>query len=206
VLVRNGVDVTHFTPEPPVTGPPLAVCVGRCCRQKGQDRLVRAWPLVLARCPDARLAIVGPAPQSPGLRNGIRFTGAVRDVRPWYRAADVVVLPSRWEGLPLTALEALACGTSVVGSGIPGLAEVVAGNVGALVHSGDSAELADAVALRLTDRTLARSEGNAGRAMIVREFDLRDTLDRLAAVTRVASRVVRSRDRPAARGLPASGM
>jgi glycosyltransferase involved in cell wall biosynthesis len=103
-------------------------------------------------------------------------------VRPWLAAADLVVLPSRWEGLPLTVLEAFACGRPVVASRVAGLAEVVPAAVGALVRPDDPAALGDALARRLRDPDLCRAEGRAAAAHAAR-FDLRRTFDRLADAT-----------------------
>ncbi|MDT4989867.1 MAG: hypothetical protein QOI74_3961, partial [Micromonosporaceae bacterium] len=169
---------------------PLAVCVGRVTRQKGQDVLLAAWPRIRSRCPGARLALVGDGDLLASLRAtvrampaaGVRWVGAVDDVRGWLAAADVVVLPSRWEGLSLTVLEAFAAGRGVVASDVPGLADVFAPGVGVLVAPDDPAALADAVARRLRSERLARAEGAAAARHAVR-FDLRITYDRLAAAT-----------------------
>jgi glycosyltransferase involved in cell wall biosynthesis len=197
-VVRNGVDLSLFRPAVGdaraaaraalgvAAGAPLAVCVGRVTRQKGQDILVPAWRTVRDRCPDAELVLVGDGDLLPPLRAldvpGVRFAGAHADVRPWLAAADVVVLPSRWEGLPLTALEALATGRPVVASDVPGLREVVTAAVGALVPAQDGAALAAAVARRLGAPGLARVEGAAAAAH-ASGFDLRRTYDELAGVT-----------------------
>ncbi len=202
-VVRNGVDLDRFPPaddrdrtaarrrlgvDPAV---PLAVCVGRVTRQKGQDMLVSAWHRVRRHCPDAELSLVGDGDLLPALRAtpvpGVRFAGAVTDVRPWLVAADLVVLPSRWEGLPLTALEALATGRCVVASAVPGLAELLAPGAGALVAPEDPAALAGALALRLRDPARTGAEGVAA-ARHARQFDIRRTFDRLATATqRVAA-------------------
>ncbi|HEU4349359.1 MAG TPA: glycosyltransferase, partial [Actinoplanes sp.] len=137
-VVRNGVDLTRFAPADDARrraaraglnlplDAPLAVCVGRVTRQKGQDVLLRAWTAVRARCPGAGLALVGGGDLLESLRRqappGVAFAGHADDPQAWYAAADLVVLPSRWEGLPLTLLEAMAMGRSVVGSDIPGIA------------------------------------------------------------------------------------
>ena len=197
-VVHNGVDLDRFRPAGdearaeararlrlPATAP-LAVCVGRVTRQKGQDVLLAGWPAVRRRCPEARLALVGDGDLLPVLRSvrapGVTFAGAVDDVREWLAAADVVVLPSRWEGLSLTILEAFAVGRGVVVSDVPGLAEVVTPEVGARVRPDDREALADAVADRLLDPSLARSEG-AAAARYATGFDLRRTFERLAAET-----------------------
>ncbi|WP_327000944.1 glycosyltransferase [Dactylosporangium sp. NBC_01737] len=151
-VIRNGVDLQHFRPAGDTARraararlgvperAPLAVCVGRLTRRKGQDVLLSAWEQVVPHCPDARLALVGAGELLPALRAravpGVSFAGAVTDVRDWLAAADVVTLPSRWEGLPLSALETMATGRPVVASDIPGIAEILAPGTGALVPPG----------------------------------------------------------------------
>jgi glycosyltransferase involved in cell wall biosynthesis len=197
-VVHNGVDLDRFRPADEgaramararlgvPAAVPLAVCVGRVTRQKGQDVLLQAWPAIQRRCPDARLALVGGGDLLPGLRAAappdVMVTGPVDDVRPWLAAADVVVLPSRWEGLSLTVLEAFAVGRSVVVSAVPGLAEVVTPDVGAQVPPDDPEALAAAVAHRLVHRTSARTEGLAA-VRHAAAFDARLTFERLAEHT-----------------------
>jgi glycosyltransferase involved in cell wall biosynthesis len=197
-VVHNGVDLDRFRPagEDARTAArarlglpgkaPLAVCVGRVTRQKGQDVLLAAWPEIRRRCEDAWLALVGDGDLLPAIRTAaepaVLLPGAVDDVRDWLAAADVVVLPSRWEGLSLTVLEAFAVGRSVVVGDVPGLADVVVPGVGARVAPDDPAALAEAVALRLVNRSLARTEGVAA-ASHAHRFDLRLTFDRLADET-----------------------
>ena len=198
VVIRNGVDLASFTPAAEQTRAaardrlgidretPLTVCLGRITRQKGQDVLLTAWPQVRRHCPAAQLCIIGDGDLLPTLRScappGVRFVPSVTDPRPWYAAADVVVLPSRWEGLSLTLLEALASGCSVVVSDIPGLAEAITASVGARVPVGDVGALADAVALRLGDHDLRAVEASAAR-LAADAFDVRRTHEQLAAIT-----------------------
>ncbi|MGH3981206.1 MAG: glycosyltransferase [Pseudonocardiaceae bacterium] len=198
VVVRNGVDLARFTPADERARAaardqlgvsretPLAVCLGRVTRQKGQDMLLRAWPQVLRLRPAAQLCIVGDGNLLPTLRDrapsGVRFIAPVADPRPWYAAADVVVLPSRWEGLSLTLLEALASGCPVVVSDIPGLSDAITADVGARVPVGDAQALAGAIAQRLAEADLRAAEGRAA-ALAARAFDVQRTHEQLAAVT-----------------------
>jgi glycosyltransferase involved in cell wall biosynthesis len=198
VVIRNGVDLTNFRPCDARTrvdardqlgidrDAPLAVCLGRVTRQKGQDVLLASWPQVRSRCPAAQLCIVGDGEALPALRAcappGVHFRPPVRDPRHWYAAADVIVLPSRWEGLSLTLLEALASGCSVVVADIPGLAEAVTTGAGARVPAGDAQALSSALARRLTEPHLRAAEGRVA-ARAARAFDVRRTHDQLATVT-----------------------
>ncbi|HET9258376.1 MAG TPA: glycosyltransferase [Pseudonocardiaceae bacterium] len=198
VVIRNGVDLSHFTPadEPARIAAreelgvrretPLVVCLGRVTRQKGQDVLLAAWPAVRRRRPPALLCVVGEGDLLPALRRcappGVRFVPPVIDPRPWYAAADVVVLPSRWEGLSLTLLEALASGCPVVISDIPGLVEAVTDGVGERVPVNDPDALARALISRLTQPELRAAERRTA-ALAARAFDVRQTYDRLAEAT-----------------------
>ncbi|HEX6872152.1 MAG TPA: glycosyltransferase [Micromonosporaceae bacterium] len=197
-IVRTGIDLAWFRPAGDgdrerarrglglSTAAPLAVCVGRVTRQKGQDLLLAAWPGVRVAIANAQLAIVGggelaaPRANAPA---GVIFAGDVADTRPWYDAADLVVLPSRWEGMPLTLLEALATGRSVVASDVPGIAEELPAGAGVLVRIGDLAGLASAIRARLGDPDLARREGAVAAAYAQAEVDVRRSHDRLAALT-----------------------
>ncbi|MGA5703656.1 glycosyltransferase family 4 protein [Peterkaempfera bronchialis] len=158
---------------------PLAVCVGRLCRQKGQDVLLDAWPQVLRRVPDARLALVGDGPQRAALEQraarlpagagagaAALLVGDVPDPRPWYAAADLVVLPSRWEGMALVPLEAMAAARPVVLAEVSGAAECLppGERATALVPPEDPRALAAAVAAALADRA-----GCARRGVLARE-------------------------------------
>ncbi|MFD3518248.1 glycosyltransferase family 4 protein [Streptomyces sp. NPDC058657] len=167
--------------EGPPPGAPLVVCVGRLCRQKGQDVLLRAWPAVTRSVPGARLVLVGEGPEGERLRHlappGVLFAGAVTDTRPWLHAADVVVLPSRWEGMALAPLEAMACGTPVVLSDVSGARESLPPGDAAhcLVPPQEPAALASALTALLCDRALRESLGRRARSHARAAHDVRTT-------------------------------
>ena len=88
-------------------------------------------------------------------------------MRDWLAAADVVVVPSRWEGMSLGLLEALARGRSVVATDVAGSAEAIGDDAGAVVPIGDRPALAAAIAARLQNsaRRRRRPRGTSqGRA------------------------------------------
>ncbi|MFH0519526.1 glycosyltransferase [Streptomyces sp. M41] len=192
-VVPNGVGTGRFRPDGDraMSGAgPLVVCVGRLCRQKGQDVLLAAWPEVVRRMPGARLVLVGDGPDADRLRRdapaSVTFAGAARSTAAWYRAADVVVLPSRWEGMALAPLEAMACGRPVVVTDVDGARESLPPGraPSCLVPSEDPAALARALTTLLRDEPLRVALGAEGRAHVLASHALRHVTDAVTDVYR----------------------
>ncbi|KOV59298.1 glycosyltransferase family 4 protein [Streptomyces sp. MMG1121] len=192
-VIPNGVDTSRFRPEGSVArsgGGPLVVCVGRLCRQKGQDVLLQAWPAVVRHVPAARLVLVGGGPDADRLRTvapaSVEFTGPAADAAPWYRAADVVVLPSRWEGMALVPLEAMACGRPVLVTDVDGARESLPpGHLPhCLVPPEDPGTLARALTALLCRAPLCAALGAQGRAHVLAAHDVQQTTDAVIDVYR----------------------
>lgn len=197
IVVPNGVDLATFsegTAEERSSARrrlelgegPLVVCVGRLCRQKGQDVLLDAWPEITSRVPDAQLVLVGDGPDAEALRrragSGVRLVGPRSDVDRWLAAADVVALPSRWEGMSIGMLEAMARGRSIVATDVPGALEALDDEAGAVVPPEDAPALAEAIAVRLLDPVRATAEGRRARQRAEQSFDLNAMTARIAGV------------------------
>lgn len=158
----------------------VVLTVARLAEQKDHRTLLAAVPSVLAGEPDVRFLWVGAGPLGQVLREAIgreRLDGRILllgqrdDVPDLLAAADVFALPSRFEGLPLAVLEAMAAGLPVVAARAPGTAEVVEhGRTGFLVEPGDPEGLAGALALVLADPDQAAAFGAAGSARVAAEF------------------------------------
>jgi len=188
-LIPNGVDREHFSPDGDAAdrdpGYPLLVCVGRLSHQKGQDVAIRALALLDGRT--ARLRLVGAESgagerarlealaASLGVADRIEWRGAVEDTAPEYRAADVVVAPSRWDGLSLALLEAMASGATIVASEVNGSESL--GDAGVIVPPGDPEALADGIDRLLEDAPRRRRLGVAARTRSG-SFDLATTMKR----------------------------
>jgi glycosyltransferase involved in cell wall biosynthesis len=150
-------------------GRPLVVAVGRLVEQKNHALAIRA----LSTVPDAILVIAGEGPlrreldresRSAGVRDRVLFAGVRPDAQGLIAAADAVVLSSRWEGLPLVALEALASGVPLIATAVRGTRELLADGVDCLlVPDGDADALAEALSRVLSDRSLAARLASAGR-------------------------------------------
>jgi glycosyltransferase involved in cell wall biosynthesis len=171
----------------------LAVAVGRLVHQKNHALAVEAF----ARLPGAYLVILGEGElhgelewlvAERGLRTRVLLPGVRADARAIVGAADVLVLPSRWEGLPLVVLEALAAGTPVVATAVRGVRELLTDGVNALlVPPEDPPALAAAVERVLAEPALAASLAAEGRRLADRHgeeqmvsafLDLYETLAR----------------------------
>lgn len=190
-LVPPGVLHAFFSPGDPVgaraalgldPGRPTLLFVGRIQPLKALDVAIGALAAVRRRHPDALLVVVGGASGSEGevevarihaMVDDLGLTDAVRHVDPqphhllstWYRAADVVVVPSRSESFGLVALEASACGIPVVAANVGGLRTLVDhGSTGYLVDSRDPADYAEAVCSILDDPARAAAFATAAAA------------------------------------------
>ena len=152
---------------------PLLLMVGRFEPQKAHDVALAAMPAVLAAHPRATLLMVGDGPQLGPVAQAIgrqRLGGSVRmighsdDVGTLLAMADLLLVPSHFEGLPLVVLEAFAAGLPVVATAAPGVAEVIEHGVsGWLAPVGDAAALGRTAAAALADEPARRAAGAAAR-------------------------------------------
>ncbi|MBI2216258.1 MAG: glycosyltransferase family 4 protein [Candidatus Rokubacteria bacterium] len=206
VVVPNGRDLTTFTPgvhreqirkELGLDGSvPIAGVVGRLEMQKGHAYLLEAWPAVLAELPDARLVLAGDGSLRDalvqkagalGIADRVIFLGFRPDVPRVLDAIDVLALPSLYEGMPLTAIEAAAMARPVVATAVDGTVEVVRDGVtGSLVPPGDPPALARALTAILGDPPRAARMGASGRAWACERFDLDRQVEATARVYRSA--------------------
>ena len=168
---------------------PLIVLAGRLEPQKGHRVAIDAMASVLAEFPRAQLVFLGEGSlraqleqlvQGKQLSNHLRFAGYQRNVREWLAAADLSILPSFYEGLPMTALESLAEGCPMVASAVDGTPEIIRdGETGILVSPGDVSQLGRAICLMLKDREFAKRTALAGQRDVLDNF----SLDKLVART-----------------------
>ena len=184
VVNPNGVDTRRFSPEGPVADrpdAPLIVCVGRLCHQRAPDMAVAA--LALMRTPSVRLRLIGDGEDRAavealvtalGLDGRVEFSGFRPEPAPDLRAADVVLIPSRYDGMALILLEAMACGAAIVATRVPGTSAL--GGAGQLVPVEDPQSLAEAVDALLADPQRRRQLGAAARARAVENYSLQRSL------------------------------
>jgi alpha-maltose-1-phosphate synthase len=193
-VIRNGIDTVEYCPDPATdvldrfgVDPrrPSVVFVGRVTRQKGLPVLLRAAAgldrsaqLVIcagqADTPELEAEVAELGRELRASRSGVIWISgmlAKREVIQLLTHATVFACPSLYEPLGIVNLEAMACGTAVVGSRVGGIPEVVAdGETGLLVPPADPGALADAMNVLVADQSLAAGMGRRGRARAEAEF------------------------------------
>jgi starch synthase (maltosyl-transferring) len=159
------------------SGAHLALFVGRIAPQKGLPVLLDAAARVARDRPDWHLALAGDGPDRPelaaraaacpALAGRVHWLGRRADVPALLKAADLLVLPSLWEGMPNAVLEAMAARRAVVASAVEGTEDlVVPGRTGWLVPAGDAAALAAALLEAAADPGRLRRFGAEARARV----------------------------------------
>jgi glycosyltransferase involved in cell wall biosynthesis len=187
VMIPNAVDVSRAPRARHEGGTPTIISVGRLAAPKDFATLARA--LAGLEAGSFRAWIVGDGPgraalgaevERLGLGPAVRLLGERNDVPELLARADVFVLSSRSEGLPLSMLEAMAVGLPVVGSAVGGIPELAAG-CGFLAPAGDPDALAATLRPLVADPALRRRHGDLAREHAQAKFDLprlhRDYLD-----------------------------
>ena len=160
--------------------------IGRLHIQKGHRIVLNALPLILPEAPRVRLLFCGEGGEESSLRKlvedlgltaQVRFLGLVENAAQILPHIDILVLPSLWEGMPHVVLEAMAAGRPVVASRIDGLDELVKDEeTGLLFSPGDPRSLAAALLKLITNRELCRNMGEAARERVMKNFQLKTTV------------------------------
>ena len=201
-VMPMGVDSDHLRDESggAVSADKTILFVGRLVEKKGLEYLIRAFPEVVSRHPDARLMVVGDGPlrgEAEALAKRLHLTGHVRfmggqsreELRPSYLRSRLFVVSSvvarsgDTEGLPVALLEAMAAGRPVVATAVGGIPEVVIHRrTGLLVEPESATSLAGAICELLDSPAEAARMGALARRWVRRKFDWRHVAARYAAL------------------------
>jgi glycosyltransferase involved in cell wall biosynthesis len=178
VVLENGVDASAFGPPGLPNDPPRILYAGGLTPRKGLLDLFRASEILLGRGVRHEVILVGGTPDEGveaeaqvrrAATRAVRFLGPQpHEAMPAiYRAADVYCLPSWWEAMPLSVLEAMASGVPIVATLVGDVPQIVeAGVSGRLVPPGDADALAEALQPLLLDPNLRDTMGRAARRRV----------------------------------------
>ena len=195
-LIPNGIPTDEYAPDPDIRAQwrqthriePNAIVlshVGRFAFQKNHALLIEAFAQVRSDAPLYLLLVGGGELEDAvreqvaglGLESRVRFLGVRADVADILRASDVFVLSSRWEGNPLSVMEAMAAGLPVVSTAVGGVPELVRDReTGLLVPSENAEALTRAVQALVDDPVRRQAMGEAARRHAVAHFDIRHTV------------------------------
>lgn len=185
-VVRNGIFALEamggekaLGSELGLAGKKVLLTVARFSGQKDHVSLIRAMPAIVAADPSVVLLLVGQGEEQDAVRalveelrleTHVQFLGQRADVAGLMAIADLFVLPSRFEGLPLAVLEAMSLGLPVVATGIGGTIEALGAEHPFLAEPGNPSSIAEAVIRALADPTQAQTIGQVGRMRFQRGF------------------------------------
>ncbi len=195
-LIRgSGVDVVKFCPSPEPNTPVRVLLPARMLWEKGIGEFVEAAKILRARKVPCKFILAGKPDEGNlaaisveqlnawGLEGALRWIGHQSDMPALIASAHIVCLPSYREGVPLSLLEAAACGRAIVTTDVPGCREVVVhGENGLLVPARDSETLARAIEQLVLDKETRIEMGKRGRKRIVQYFSKEEVIEGTFAV------------------------
>ena len=181
-VIRNGLEPPGLIPTALPFEAPVLLCIGRLVRQKGFDMALAAFGSICERYPKLRLVLAGDGPERENLQTQITALGLANraELCGWVapehifrliNSATVILMPSRFEGLPTVALQAGMMARPVVAMRVGGLPEVVVDrNTGLLVAPEDRAALSKAIVYLLEHPECAARMGEAARQRVTKHF------------------------------------
>lgn len=202
-VIHNGVDLESFSGDAQArrrvrgelgieSDVPVVIQVARLDYLKDHITAIRAFEAVTREIPECQLLLVGEGPERPGIEaeigkrgmeKRVRLLGLRTDVKQLLAAADLFLLTSISEGIPVTFIEAMACHLPIVSTDVGGVKEVVEdGRSGLLTAAGDDQMLAKSIVKLVRDPCLRRSMGDCGRARAEQFFSEREMHERYAAL------------------------
>jgi len=193
-IIPCGVDTERFSPGVSKIDPPHVVCIARLQAVKNHILLLEACSVLRERHVAFRCVLLGDGEERDAIATAITrrnleglviLHGAAEqdEVRDWLRRAAVCALSSHSEGMPVSLMEAAACGVPAVATAVGGVPELVEhGQTGLVVPAGDPQALADALECLLRDEAVRERMGHAARERAVARFSVINQVDRLLDV------------------------
>jgi len=197
-IVYNGIDLYAFDHSGNLSenidhllriGSPLVCSIGRLEPEKGQKEIILAINRLLKQGQDVNLLLVGSGSSEAslkkltrdlGLEEKILFTGTIREIPSLLSRIDIFVLASKWEGISMAILEAMAARKPVIATAVGGTPELINHqHTGLLVQVDDETALSNAIIHLLRNPALCKSFGEEGRHRIEKEFQIDKTINQI---------------------------
>lgn len=171
-VVMNGIDLSRCIPKTDyrLSQPIRLVHVGRFDAPKNHEGLLRSFAELRASCHQVHLTMVGDGElreamealaEKLGLRDGVTFAGMQENVYPYLHEADIFLLPSNYEGMPMTIIEAMGTGLPIVATAVGGVPDMICNGKSGLLVPCDSEAVAKACSRLIKDEALRKTLGQA---------------------------------------------
>jgi len=195
-IVPLGVEPSYFSPKSFQENPHIwqILCVGRLVSSKGQQILIAAIEILIQRQLSVHLCLIGDGPDKKqleqyvfehNLQKNVQFTGALNHgaVKGYYEKADLFVLPSFAEGIPVSLMEAMSMEIPCISTFVNGIPELIRHQIdGLLAIPSNVEELADAIQLLIQNVELREKIGKAGRKRVLEKYDLQTNREYLGKI------------------------
>ena len=174
-VIYNGVDLSRCMGKKSYAAGETVkiVHVGRFNEQKNHGRLLRAFEMLLSQYPNCRLNLVGDGERMEsvkalaaelGIGETVTFLGSQSNVYPFLQEADVFVLPSDYEGMPMTIIEAMGTGLPIVATAVGGVPDMMENEISGLLVPCEEEAVAQAMARLVSDASLREKLGRKAKA------------------------------------------
>ena len=178
-VIYNGIDLSKCVPKGEYADKETMILlhIGRFNGQKNHEGLLMAFQAVAQKYPNCRLSLVGDGELRPemealaeklGIAGQVDFLGSQSDVHPFLHSADLFMLPSHYEGMPMTIIEAMATALPIVATAVGGVSDMVENEKSALLTQCDVPSVSDACIRLLEDSQLRERLGRQALACSVR--------------------------------------
>ena len=172
-VVYNGIDLSRCAPKETYHADAITlVHIGRFNEQKNHEGLLKAFQKIRQRYPDCSLNLLGDGElresmeslaKELGIAENIRFLGSQSNVHPYLQSADIFLLPSRYEGMPMTIIEAMGTGLPIVASAVGGVPDMITNEESGLLVPCDADAVSEAVLRLMADEKLREKLGRKAK-------------------------------------------
>jgi len=171
-MVYNGVDLSRCLPKEEYSQARTLVHVGRFNEQKNHEGLLKAFQLITKKYPDCVLNLLGDGELREameqlaaqlGIENQVHFLGSQSNVYPYLQEADIFLLPSKYEGMPMTIIEAMGTGLPIVATKVGGVPDMIRHGESGLLTGSQPEEVCQAVVTLMADADLREKLGHRAK-------------------------------------------
>lgn len=181
-MIFNGLDLRKCTPKINYKANNITILhVGRFSEQKNHEYIIENFKIVNDKLPNTTLQLIGFGEledemkykvKSLNLDCSVEFLGLKTNVYPYFNSADIFILPSLWEGMPITLIEAMATGLPIIATEVGGIPDMIENEKSGIIIQGNDNDLSRALIRLIEDETIREKFGQAAKKTSEKYSDL----------------------------------